>query len=80
MRHRRWVVPATLAAIAASGSVTSYGGGGRGGPSGQIIVGNDLFRSAHNGTPNLAVDTVDYDCLVHGAAMRGRIVVRDSTQ
>jgi len=34
------------------------GGGGGGGPVGQIAVGNILFRSAHNGTQNPAIDTV----------------------
>ena len=34
------------------------GGGGGGGPAGQIAVGNILFRSAHNGTQNPAIDTV----------------------
>ncbi len=134
MRHAPWIVAAALFSLAACGSVTSYGGGGGGagggGPSDQIVVGNDLFRSAHNGSQNPAVDTVavgstvtwtwtatgavehnvqsvaspsfassaiqsgngktyavtfgtagtyQYDCVVHGSAMRGTIVVRAET-
>ena len=33
-------------------------GGGGGGPVGQVTVGNNFFRSAHNGTQNAAVDTI----------------------
>ena len=40
------------------GSGGGGGGGGGGGPVGQIAVGNILFRSAHNGTQNPAIDTV----------------------
>ena len=133
MRHAKWIVAATLFVLAACGSPTSYGGGGGGGggggagPVGQIVVGNILFRSAHNDTQNPAVNTVavgstvtwtwtgtgttahsvrssaapnfdnsailtgngkayaikfntagtyQYDCAVHGSAMRGTIVVR----
>jgi plastocyanin len=134
MRHTKWILAATFFSLAACGSVTSYGGGsggggggGGGGPSGQIVVGNILFRSAHNGSQNPAVDTVavgstvtwtwtatgttshsvqsaaapnftnsaiqsgngktysvtfptagtyQYDCAVHGSAMRGTIVVQ----
>jgi len=131
MRRTTWIVAAALFSLAACGSVTSYGGGGGGGggggPSGQIIVGNVLFQSSHNGSQNPAVDTVavgstvtwtwtatgtvshnvqsqatpnfassaiqtgngksyavvfntpgtyQYDCAVHGTAMRGTIVVR----
>ena len=53
-----------LAALAGCGSSTSptYGGGGGGGGggglAGQIVVGNILFKSAHNGTQNPAIDTV----------------------
>jgi plastocyanin len=98
-----------------------------GGPSGQVTVGNNLFRSARNGTCNPAVDTVaagttvtwtwintgatphsvqsqgtpaftssntltgagstysftftapgtyQYDCIVHGSQMSGRVVVQ----
>jgi len=51
-----------LAALAGCKSPTygggSGGGGGGGGPAGQIVVGNILFRSAHNGTQNPAIDTV----------------------
>lgn len=34
------------------------GGGGGGGPVGEVIVGNNFFRSAHNGGQNAAVDTI----------------------
>jgi plastocyanin len=102
-----------------------------GGPAGQVEVGNNLFRSAHNGTCNPAIDTVavgsavtwtwvntgvtphsvqsnppsqgapsfqssntltgagsiysvtfttpgtyEYDCVVHGSQMTGRVVVQ----
>ena len=53
-----------LLALAGCGSSTSptYGGGGGGGGggglAGQIVVGNILFKSAHNGTQNPAIDTV----------------------
>ena len=51
-----------LAALAGCSSPTygggSGGGGGGGGPSGEIIVGNILFKSAHNGSQNPAIDTV----------------------
>src|ERR1041385_5351307 len=40
------------------GSGGGGGGGGGGGPAGQIVVGNILFKSSHNGTQNPAVDTV----------------------
>ena len=44
-----------LAALAGCNSPT-YGGGG--GPAGEIVVGNILFKSAHNGSQNPAIDTV----------------------
>src|SRR6266550_5911558 len=55
-----------LAALAGCKSPTYGGGrgggggwgGGGGGPVGQIVVGNIVFRSAHNGTQNPAIDTV----------------------
>ena len=51
-----------LAALAGCSSPTygggSGGGGGGGGPSGEIIVGNILFKSAHNGSQNPAIDSV----------------------
>jgi plastocyanin len=52
-----------LAALAGCGGSTyptsgGGGGGGGGGPAGQIVVGNILFKSAHNGTQNAAIDTV----------------------
>src|SRR2546421_12471712 len=50
-----------LAALAGCSSPTygggSGGGGGGGGPSGEIIVGNILFKSAHNGSQNPAIDS-----------------------
>jgi len=132
MRRTTWIVAAALVSLAACSGVTSPyggggGGGGGGGPSGQIVVGNVLFRSSHNGSQNPAVDTVavgstvtwtwtatgttshnvqseatptfqssaiqsgngktysvtfgtagtyQYDCAVHGSAMRGTIVVQ----
>jgi plastocyanin len=60
MRRTTWIMAAALFALAAcgggSGGVTSPGGGG--GPVGDVTVGNDFFRSAHNGTQNPAVDTI----------------------
>src|SRR6266581_3676812 len=48
-----------LAALAGCSSPTYGGGsGGGGGPSGEIIVGNILFKSAHNGSQNPAIDSV----------------------
>src|SRR5438552_17496410 len=50
-----------LAALAGCKSPTyggGGGGGGGGGPSGEIVVGNILFKSAHNGSQNPAIDTV----------------------
>lgn len=63
MRHTAWFLAASLFSLAACGGVTSPyggggGGGGGGGPAGQVTVGNDLFRSAHNGSQNPAVDTI----------------------
>jgi plastocyanin len=128
-RHRIWIAAAALCCLGARGGLTADAGRERGDgrPSGQILVGNTLFRSAHNGSRNPAVDTVavgstvtwiwtktgniphnvqseatpsfpssdiltgagkqysvtfatpgtyQYDCVVHGAAMRGTIVVR----
>jgi plastocyanin len=127
--RRIWTVAATLCGLwARSGPIAAAGRGDTLGPrSGQIVVGNILFRSARNGSSNPAVDTVavggtvtwvwkgtgaiphniqseatpgfpssdiqtgsgksysvtfatpgiyPYDCVVHGAAMRGVIVVR----
>lgn len=132
MRPMTWLVAAALVSLAACGGITygdGGGGGTGGGPAGQIIVGNDFFRSAHNGTQDAAVDTVtvgarvtwtwasgaashsvqslgapnfassaiqagggksyavtlndagtyQYDCAVHGAAMRGTLVVLAGT-
>src|SRR5213076_3248025 len=47
-----------LLALAALAGCTSPTYGGGGGPSGQIVVGNILFKSAHNGSQNPAIDTV----------------------
>jgi len=48
-----------LAALAGCKSPTyGGGGGGGGGPSGEVVVGNILFKSAHNGSQNPAIDTV----------------------
>ena len=50
-----------LAALAGCKSPTyggGGGGGGGGGPAGEIVVGNILFKSAHNGTQNPAIDSV----------------------
>ena len=49
-----------LAALASCSSPTygGGGGGGGGGPAGEIIVGNILFKSAHNGSQNPAIDSV----------------------
>ena len=65
MRHTTWIMAAVLFSVAACGGVTSpYGGGGGGsaggggGPVGQVTVGNNFFRSAHNGSQNPAVDTI----------------------
>ena len=127
MRNTTWIVATVLLSLAACGGVTSPDGGGGGGgdPVGQVTVGDILFRSAHNGTQNPAVDTIvagssvtwtwnggshsiqstglppeifrnsvvlvganqtysvtfrnpgtyPYQCMVHGSAMTGRIVV-----
>ena len=65
MRRTSWIVAAALFSLAACGGVTApvggVGGGGGGvggGPVGQVTVGNNFFRSAHNGTQNPAVDTI----------------------
>ena len=64
MRRTTWITAAVLLAVAACGGATSPngssggGGGGGGGPVGRITVGNDFFRSAHNGSQDPAVDTV----------------------
>lgn len=137
MRHMTWILTSALLALAACGGITGYsggsgngnGGGTGGGPAGQIVVGDDFFRSAHNGTQNPSVDTVtvgamvtwtwaagaashsvqsvgspnfassaiqfgggetyavtfntagtyQYDCVVHGTAMRGTVVVLAGT-
>jgi plastocyanin len=62
-RTRTWLVAAVAAAAIgcssdSTGSSGDNGGNnGGGGPVGQIIVGNDFFQSAHNGT-KAAQDTV----------------------
>jgi len=56
MRHTPWVVAAALVTVAACGGATAPGGVGH--PVGDVLVGNNFFRSAHNGTTNPAVDTI----------------------
>jgi plastocyanin len=68
MRYTTLLVAAALSLTACGGATSPYGGGGGGGsgggggggggPVGQIIVGNILFKSSHNGTQNPAIDTV----------------------
>ncbi|HWH02197.1 MAG TPA: plastocyanin/azurin family copper-binding protein [Gemmatimonadales bacterium] len=67
MRSTSWVLTASLLAFAGCNATNSlYGGGGNtggvggggGGPAGQVVVGNDFFKSAHNGSVNPAVDTI----------------------
>lgn len=61
MKHTSWIAAAALLTLAAcGGGVTAPGGGsgGGGGPVGSVIIGNILFRSAHNGSQNPAVDTI----------------------
>jgi plastocyanin len=55
MRGTTWIIAAALLSQAACGNATSSESGG---PVGQVAVGNDFFRSAHNGSQNAAVDTV----------------------
>ncbi len=56
MRRISLIVAAALFSLTACGGVTTPQGGG-GDPVGQVTVGNILFRSAHNGSQNPAVDT-----------------------
>ena len=67
MRYTAWIVAAALSLTACGGATSPSGGGGGGGgggsgggvgPAGQIIVGNILFKSSHNGSQNPAIDTV----------------------
>ena len=58
MRRATWMMAAAVLSLAACGGVTAPGGGGGGGPVGDVIVGNNFFRSAHNGSQNPAVDTI----------------------
>ncbi len=69
MRNTSWVLTAALLAFAGCNATNSlYGGGGNtggvggsgggGGPVGQVVVGNNFFKSAHNGSVNSAVDTI----------------------
>ena len=46
---------AALFSLTACGGMTSPGGGG---PVTNVTVGNDFFRSVHNGSQNPAVDTI----------------------
>ena len=57
MRRTTWMgMIAGLTLAACGGDATGPGGGG--GPVGQVDVGNNYFRSAHNGSQNPAVDTI----------------------
>lgn len=59
MRSRlHWLLIFTAASAAACGSDTAPNDGNGGGAAGTVTVGNDFFRSGHNGTQNPAVDTV----------------------
>lgn len=69
MRKTSWVLTAALLAFAGCNATNSlYGGGGNtggvggsgggGGPVGQVVVGNNFFKSAHNGSVDPAVDTI----------------------
>lgn len=59
MRYAKWIVAIAVASLAC-GSSTGPGGGvvTGGGQQGQVIVGNNFFRSSHNGSQNPAVDTI----------------------
>ncbi len=57
MRLRALIVSA-LVAVAACKVVTSPDASGGGGPAGDVIVGNNFYKSAHNGSQNPAVDTI----------------------
>ena len=58
MRSVRWIFVMSLAACGGVTSPNSSGGDGGARPVGQIVVGNDYFRSARNGSENPAVDTI----------------------
>lgn len=59
MRYAQWIVAIAIASLACGGS-TGPGGGGvtGGGQLGRVIVGNNFFRSDHNGSQDPAVDTI----------------------
>lgn len=57
MRNASWIVAIAIGSLAC-GSSTGPGGGPTGGPPAQVLVGNNFFRSVHNGTQNPAVDTI----------------------
>ena len=63
MRHTASILAAAIFTLAACSGITSPyggggGGGGGGGPVGSVIVGNDFFRSGHDGSQNPAVNTI----------------------
>lgn len=67
MRHTSWALTAALLAVAGCNAANSlYGGSGGGGnlggvgggPVGRVVVGNNYYRSAHNGSVDPAVDTI----------------------
>lgn len=68
MRNTSWVLTAALLAFAGcnatnslyggGGNTGGVGGGGGGGPVGHVVVGNNFFKSAHNGSVDPAVDTI----------------------
>jgi plastocyanin len=59
MKRTAWIMAAAVLSLAACGDMSSPGGGGGGGGAvGLVAVGNNFFRSAHNGSQNQAVDTI----------------------
>jgi plastocyanin len=62
MQRAKWILAAALLSLAACQGATAPGGGGGGGGggglAGHVTVGNDFFRSDHNGSQNPAVDTI----------------------
>ena len=58
MKRTAWIMAAAVLSLAACGDMSSPGGGGGGGTVGLVAVGNNFFRSAHNGSQNQAVDTI----------------------
>ena len=59
MQRATWILATALISLAACQGATSPGGGGGGGGLvGHVTVGNNFFRSDHNGSQNPAVDTI----------------------